>query len=103
MDNARDPYEVLGLFGGATSEDVKAAYRRLSMQHHPDRNPGDPHATFRFCEVNEAYEALRRVAKPAAAPCASCGGRGVVVRHFKTGLGPMDAEWPCPSCSLADF
>ena len=54
----RDYYEVLGLARGAAADDVKKAYRRLAMKHHPDRNPGDAAAEEKFKEASEAYEVL---------------------------------------------
>jgi molecular chaperone DnaJ len=54
----RDPYEVLGVSRGATPEEIKAAFRRLAAQHHPDKNPDDPSAVNRFKEVNTAYQVL---------------------------------------------
>ena len=58
MANKRDYYEVLGLARGAGAEDVKKAYRKLAVQFHPDKNPGDKKAEERFKEVSEAYEVL---------------------------------------------
>lgn len=54
----RDYYEVLGVERGAGEADVKKAYRRLAMKHHPDRNPGDAAAEEKFKEASEAYEVL---------------------------------------------
>ena len=54
----RDPYEVLGVSRGATQEELKAAFRRLASQHHPDKNPDDPKAAVRFKELNAAYQVL---------------------------------------------
>ena len=54
----RDYYEVLGVERGAAEADVKKAYRRLAMKHHPDRNPGDAAAEEKFKEASEAYEVL---------------------------------------------
>lgn len=55
---ARDPYQVLGVERRATAADIKAAYRKLALQHHPDRNPGDRSAEERFKDVSWAYAVL---------------------------------------------
>ncbi len=62
----RDYYEVLGLNRGASEDEVKKAYRRLAMKHHPDRNPDDVNAEERFKEASEAYEMLADQEKRAA-------------------------------------
>src|SRR5690606_18435310 len=54
----RDYYEVLGLSRNATPEEIKKAYRKVAMQYHPDRNPGDKAAEEKFKEAAEAYEVL---------------------------------------------
>jgi molecular chaperone DnaJ len=54
----RDYYEVLGVNRDAADEDIKKAYRRLAMKHHPDRNPDNPKAEEHFKEAKEAYEVL---------------------------------------------
>lgn len=54
----RDPYEVLGLDRTATDAEIKRAFRELARAHHPDSNPGDPHAEERFKELSVAYETL---------------------------------------------
>jgi molecular chaperone DnaJ len=54
----RDYYEVLGIGRGASREEIKKAYRRLAVQYHPDRNPGDHGAEEKFKEATEAYEVL---------------------------------------------
>ena len=54
----RDYYEVLGVNKDASEEDIKKAYRKLAMKHHPDRNPDNPKAEERFKEAKEAYEIL---------------------------------------------
>ncbi|MBT2745315.1 MULTISPECIES: molecular chaperone DnaJ [unclassified Lysobacter] len=54
----RDYYEVLGVARNASDDDLKKAYRRCAMKHHPDRNPGDSAAEAAFKECKEAYEIL---------------------------------------------
>jgi molecular chaperone DnaJ len=54
----RDYYEVLGVKRDASEEDIKKAYRKLAMQHHPDRNPDNPKSEEHFKEAKEAYEIL---------------------------------------------
>ncbi|GAB1596029.1 molecular chaperone DnaJ [Lysobacter claricitrinus] len=54
----RDYYEVLGVARDASEEDLKKAYRRAAMKHHPDRNPGDKASEEAFKECKEAYETL---------------------------------------------
>jgi molecular chaperone DnaJ len=55
----RDYYEVLDVPRDATEEQIKKAYRKLALQYHPDRNPGDKEAEEQFKEASEAYEVLR--------------------------------------------
>jgi molecular chaperone DnaJ len=54
----RDYYEVLGLQKDAAKDDIKRAYRKLAIQYHPDKNPGDKNAEEKFKEATEAYEVL---------------------------------------------
>lgn len=74
----RDCYEVLSVTRTSTEVEITKAYRKLAMQHHPDRNVGDPDAEVRFKEVTEAYEILRDPNK-----------RGVYDRHGHEGLSAM--------------
>jgi curved DNA-binding protein len=54
----KDYYKILGVDRKASAEEIKRAYRKLAMQLHPDRNPGDKRAEERFKEINEAYQVL---------------------------------------------
>jgi molecular chaperone DnaJ len=54
----RDYYEALGVTRSATEQEIKSAYRRLALKHHPDRNPGDRGAEEKFKEAAEAYAVL---------------------------------------------
>jgi len=62
----KDYYEVLGVNRDASEEDIKKAYRKLAMKHHPDRNPDNPKAEEHFKEAKEAYEILSDGQKRAA-------------------------------------
>ncbi len=72
----RDYYETLGLEKGASKDELKKAYRRLAMKHHPDRNPDNPESEGVFKEAKEAYETLSDDQK-----------RAVYDQHGHSGLG----------------
>src|SRR5450631_1716701 len=61
----RDYYEILGVTKSASAEEVKKSYRKVAMQYHPDRNPGDKSAEEKFKEAAEAYEVLSNADKRA--------------------------------------
>jgi curved DNA-binding protein len=61
----KDYYKTLGVDRKASEEDIKRAYRKLALQYHPDRNPGDTKAEEHFKEINEAYQVLSDPAKRA--------------------------------------
>ncbi|MFH1810845.1 MAG: molecular chaperone DnaJ [Pseudomonadota bacterium] len=61
----RDYYEVLGVDRGADDKTIKSAYRKLALQHHPDKNPGDKDAEEKFKEASEAYAVLSDAEKRA--------------------------------------
>ena len=54
----RDYYEILGIAKSASADEIKKSYRKVAMQFHPDRNPGDKAAEEKFKEAAEAYEVL---------------------------------------------
>lgn len=58
MANKRDYYEILEVSKSATFEEIKKAYKKKAIQHHPDKNPGDKSAEDKFKEAAEAYEIL---------------------------------------------
>ncbi len=61
-----DYYDTLGVARGADADALKQAYRKLAMQYHPDRNPGDEGAEQKFKQINEAYDVLKDDQKRAA-------------------------------------
>ena len=65
MADKRDYYEVFGVDRSATNEQIADAYRKLAMEHHPDRNPGDDEAVAKFKEAAEAFEVLHDAGKRA--------------------------------------
>jgi molecular chaperone DnaJ len=62
----RDYYDVLGLKKGCGATEIKASFRKLAMELHPDKNPGDHTAEVKFKEINEAYDILKDDQKRAA-------------------------------------
>jgi molecular chaperone DnaJ len=95
----KDYYEVLGVARNASEADIKKAYRRLAMKHHPDRNPDDKSAEARFKEANEAYEILADAQKRAAYdqfghagvdPAMAAGARGAGGFHGAGGASFAD-------------
>lgn len=79
----RDYYEVLGVSRNASEPEIKKAFRRLAMKHHPDRNPDNKTAEVKFKEAREAYDILSDSSKRAsydqfghAAADSGAGGAG---------------------------
>src|SRR5258708_18224632 len=63
---SQDYYELLGVSRTASADDLKKAFRKLAMQHHPDRNPGDEASEKQFKNINHAYDILKDPEKRAA-------------------------------------
>jgi DnaJ-class molecular chaperone len=61
----KDYYKVLGVDRKASEEEIKRAYRKLALQYHPDRNPGNKGAEDKFKDINEAYQVLSDTQKRA--------------------------------------
>ncbi|MBO0719239.1 MAG: molecular chaperone DnaJ [Blastocatellia bacterium] len=83
----RDYYEILGVQRSATEQELKSAYRKLALQFHPDRNPGDTEAEEKFKEINEAYGVL-----------SNSDSRARYDRYGHAGLGSAGGAW-----SASDF
>jgi len=66
MSSKRDYYDTLGVGRGANADELKKAYRKLAMQYHPDKNPGDAKAEEKFKELSNAYDVLQDDQKRAA-------------------------------------
>ena len=94
----QDFYEVLGVSKSASAEELKSAYRKLAMKHHPDRNPSDKSAEQKFKEISEAYDILKDDQKRAAydrfghAAFEQGGGRGPGDFGFSGGFADIFDE-----------
>ena len=93
MAAKRDYYEVLGVNKNATPDELKKAYRKLALQYHPDRNPGDKEAEEKFKEAAEAYDVLSNPDKKARYD--QYGHAGVDGAY---GQGGMDMNEPHDVC-----
>ncbi|MGY2683843.1 DnaJ-class molecular chaperone [Pseudomonas tolaasii] len=98
----RDYYEVLGVERGSSEADLKKAYRRLAMKHHPDRNPDSKESEDLFKEANEAYECLSDPNKRAAYdqyghagvdPSMGGGGAGFGGQNFSDIFGDVFSDF----------
>lgn len=88
MNQKRDYYEILGVGRGSTDQEIKSAYRKLALQHHPDRNPeSKEESEERFKEITEAYSVLADPDKRAAYDrfgFAGVGGAGAGAPDFSS-------------------
>jgi curved DNA-binding protein len=85
----KDYYKILGVDRKASADDIRKAYRKLAMQHHPDKNPGDKKAEDKFKEINEAYQVLSDKEKRAR-----YDQLGSAYSNFRTEGGrPSDFQW----------
>ncbi len=87
----RDYYEVLGVTRDTDDGTIKTAYRKLALQYHPDRNPGDRDAEERFKEAAEAYAVLSDAQKRAAYDRLWPSGRQPA-RAARGGFDPNDFD-----------
>jgi curved DNA-binding protein len=85
----KDYYKILGVERKANADDIRKAYRKLAMQFHPDKNPGDKKAEEKFKEINEAYQVLSDETKRAR-----YDQLGSAYSDFRTRGGrPGDFQW----------
>ncbi|MGC8878696.1 MAG: DnaJ C-terminal domain-containing protein [Anaerolineae bacterium] len=85
----KDYYKILGVDKNATEKQIKAAYRKLARQYHPDMNPNNPEAEARFKEINEAYEVLSDPEKRAKYDQLGADWQ----RWQRAGGHPSDFDW----------
>lgn len=84
----KDPYEILGVARSASQDEIKRAYRRLALKHHPDRNRGDSAAAQKFKEVQAAYEILGDAERRAQYDRFGAGGPTPEYRSWNVSGGP---------------
>lgn len=84
----KDYYRILGVDRNASPEEIRRAYRKLAMQYHPDRNPGNKEAEEKFKEINEAYQVLSDPQKRA-----HYDRLGNAYAQWQAGGGTGDFDW----------
>ena len=92
MAEKRDYYEVLGVSKNADAAEIKKAYRKLALQYHPDRNPGNPAAEDQFKEAAEAYDILSNEEKKGRYDQFGHAGMGGGAGGFGGGAGGMSMD-----------
>ncbi len=89
------PYEVLGVGPNASDREIRRAYRRLALQHHPDRSD-DSSAASHYEELHAAYETLLGEPPPESVSCSMCDGHGQIISRWSETIG---GQWlRCPNC-----
>src|SRR5258708_39824504 len=106
MSEKRCYYEILGLAKSASSDEIRRAYKKEALKHHPDRNQGNPQSEITFKEVNEAYQVLsdeqkRRIydqfgfaGLEGCGPGAGSGDMGDVFSHMQDLFAEMFSGGP---------
>ena len=92
MATKRDFYEILGVGKSASADEIKKAYRKVAMQFHPDRNPGDKAAEEKFKEAAEAYEILSDADKKAKSDRFGHAAFGPGMNAGRGGAGGMNTD-----------
>ena len=89
IDNNENLYEILGINKSASQEEIKKAYRKLSMEYHPDRNNGSEASTEKFKKISAAYETLGDESNRRNYDMI-CMGRGGGSHNMGSGINPND-------------
>jgi chaperone protein DnaJ len=84
VEAGKDYYKILGISKGASENDIKKAFRKLSVKYHPDKNPGDEAAHKQFVEISEAHEVL---SDPEKRPIYDLNGEEGLANHAKQAQG----------------
>jgi curved DNA-binding protein len=85
----KDYYKILGVPRNAQADEIRRAYRKLAVKHHPDKNPGDKQAEERFKDINEAYEVLGDASKRARYDQLGSSYRA----YQRSGAAPGGFDW----------
>ena len=93
----RDFYDILGVAKNASEEEIKKAYRKLAMKHHPDRNPDDRGSEEKFKEAKAAYEILSDPKKRAAYDQFGHAFRPGITARCAAAVAPNQVRSPRPA------